>query len=62
VIICLVLVFGLQLVPERPIEALRDRFENLNPAALGFGLAMCVAIVGASVPGQAVPPFIYFQF
>jgi D-alanyl-lipoteichoic acid acyltransferase DltB (MBOAT superfamily) len=62
VAIALLLVFGLQLVPERPIQALRDRFESLNPAVLGFGLAMCVAIVGATVPGQAVPPFIYFQF
>ena len=49
-------------MPERPIQALRDRFESLNPAVLGFGLAMCIAIVGATVPGQAVPPFIYFQF
>jgi alginate O-acetyltransferase complex protein AlgI len=62
VVVALLFVFGLQLVPERPIEALRMRFESLNPAALGFGLAVCIAIVGASVPGQAVPPFIYFQF
>ena len=56
------LVFGLQLVPERPIRVLRERFEGLNPAALGLGLATCIAVVGATVPGQAVPPFIYFQF
>jgi alginate O-acetyltransferase complex protein AlgI len=62
VVISLLLVFGLQLVPERPVEALRLRFESLNPAVLGLGLATCVAIVGATVPGQAVPPFIYFQF
>ena len=62
VAIALLLVFGLQLLPERPTEALRNRFETLNPAALGLGLATCVAVVGATVPGQAVPPFIYFQF
>jgi hypothetical protein len=62
VVVALLLVFGLQLIPERPIEALRLRFESLNPAALGLGLATCVAVVGATVPGQAVPPFIYFQF
>src|SRR3954449_12080971 len=62
VVISLLLVFGLQLVPERPIVILRNRFESLNPAALGLGLATCVAVVGATVPGQAVPPFIYFQF
>ncbi|MDX6658435.1 MAG: alginate O-acetyltransferase complex protein AlgI [Solirubrobacteraceae bacterium] len=62
VVIALLLVFGLQLIPERPIEALRMRFENLSPAALGLGLATCIAVVGATVPGQAVPPFIYFQF
>ena len=62
VVISLLLVFGLQLIPERPVEVLRARFESLNPAVLGLGLATCVAVVGATVPGQAVPPFIYFQF
>jgi alginate O-acetyltransferase complex protein AlgI len=62
VVISLLVVFGLQLVPERPIEIVRGWFENLSPAALGLGLATCVAVVGATVPGQAVPPFIYFQF
>jgi hypothetical protein len=62
VVVALLVVFGLQLVPERPIEVLRNRFESLSPAALGLGLATCVAVVGATVPGQAVPPFIYFQF
>ncbi len=62
VAVALLLVFGLQLVPERPIQVVRDWFEGLNPAVLGLGLATCVAVVGATVPGQAVPPFIYFQF
>jgi hypothetical protein len=62
VVISLLLVFGLQLIPEQPVEVARGWFENLSPAALGLGLAVCVAVVGATVPGQAVPPFIYFQF
>jgi alginate O-acetyltransferase complex protein AlgI len=62
VVISLLVVFGLQLIPERPVEVARGWFENLSPAALGLGLAVCVAVVGATVPGQAVPPFIYFQF
>jgi alginate O-acetyltransferase complex protein AlgI len=62
VVVALLLVFGLQLIPERPVEVARGWFENLSPAALGLGLAVCVAVVGATVPGQAVPPFIYFQF
>jgi D-alanyl-lipoteichoic acid acyltransferase DltB (MBOAT superfamily) len=62
VVLALLAVFGLQLVPERPVALVRGWFESLNPAALGLGLATCVAVVGAAVPGQAVPPFIYFQF
>jgi hypothetical protein len=55
-------VIGLQLVPRRPIEAVRLRLEALNPTALGFGLAAVVILVAATVPSQGVPPFIYFQF
>src|SRR3954453_1691840 len=62
VAVALALVIGLQLVPERPLTGLRMRFEALRPAALGIGLAVTVALVGASVAGQAAPPFIYFQF
>jgi alginate O-acetyltransferase complex protein AlgI len=35
---------------------------ELPDYALGFGLAAVVAVVGATVPSQGVPPFIYFQF
>jgi D-alanyl-lipoteichoic acid acyltransferase DltB (MBOAT superfamily) len=62
VAVALLLVIGLQLVPEKPLTGLRMRFEAARPVALGLGLAVTVALVGASVPGQAVPPFIYFQF
>jgi hypothetical protein len=40
----------------------RLRLEALNPTALGFGLAIVVILVAATVPSQGVPPFIYFQF
>ncbi|MEA2382477.1 MAG: alginate O-acetyltransferase complex protein AlgI [Solirubrobacteraceae bacterium] len=55
-------VLALQLVPERPLDRLRERLVALPPVALGTGLAVTVALVAAAVPGNAVPPFIYFQF
>ncbi len=61
-VLAVAVVIGLQLVPRRPIEAVRLRLEALNPTALGFGLAAVVIFVAATVPSQGVPPFIYFQF
>jgi D-alanyl-lipoteichoic acid acyltransferase DltB (MBOAT superfamily) len=61
-VLAVAVVIGLQLVPRRPIEAVRLRLEALNPTALGFGLAAVVILVAATVPSQGVPPFIYFQF
>jgi alginate O-acetyltransferase complex protein AlgI len=57
-----VLVIGFQLLPPDPLERLRLRVAELPAYALGFGLAAVVAFVGATVPSQGVPPFIYFQF
>jgi len=57
-----VLVIGFQLLPPAPLERLRLRVAALPSYALGFGLAAVVAVVGATVPSQGVPPFIYFQF
>jgi D-alanyl-lipoteichoic acid acyltransferase DltB (MBOAT superfamily) len=62
VVVALVAVFGLQLLPERPLAALRGRLEGLSPVALGGALACVIAVVAATVPANAVPPFIYFQF
>ena len=62
VVAAVALVIGLQLVPKRPIEAVRLRIEALNPVVLGAGLAVIVMLVAATVPSQGVPPFIYFQF
>jgi hypothetical protein len=55
-------VLAVQLLPERPLDALRERLVAMRPVVLGTALAVTVAIVSASVPGHAVPPFIYFQF
>jgi hypothetical protein len=38
------------------------RIERANPALLGAALALLVVLVGATVPSQGVPPFIYFRF
>jgi alginate O-acetyltransferase complex protein AlgI len=55
-------VIGFQLLPPDPLERLRLRVAALPSYALGFGLAAVVALVGATVPSEGVPPFIYFQF
>ena len=55
-------VIGLQLLPDRPMDALRVRFERLHPAALGASMAIVIVLVAATVSSQGVPPFIYFQF
>ena len=56
------LVIGLQLLPERPMEGIELRIGRLQPLLLGAALAVVVLIVGATVPSQGVPPFIYFRF
>jgi len=58
----IVAVIGFQLLPPDPLERLRLRVAALPSYALGFGLAAVVALVGATVPSEGVPPFIYFQF
>ena len=62
VLLCVVLVIGLQLVPENLIDRVRLRIEAAPPVALGTGLAIVIMFVAATVPSQGVPPFIYFQF
>jgi alginate O-acetyltransferase complex protein AlgI len=56
------LVVGMQLLPERPMEGIELRIGRLQPLLLGAALAVVVLIVGATVPSQGVPPFIYFRF
>jgi alginate O-acetyltransferase complex protein AlgI len=62
VVFVIALVVGLQLLPTRPMDALRVSFENLHPAALGASMAVVTVLVTATVSSQGVPPFIYFQF
>jgi D-alanyl-lipoteichoic acid acyltransferase DltB (MBOAT superfamily) len=58
----IVVMLAIQLLPPRPLDALRVRLEQLHPLALSGGLAVVIAIVAATVSSQGVPPFIYFQF
>ncbi len=62
VLVAIVVVIGLQLLPERPLGSLQDRFGRLRPALLGAALAVLVLFVAATVPAGGVPPFIYFRF
>jgi D-alanyl-lipoteichoic acid acyltransferase DltB (MBOAT superfamily) len=62
VIAAIVIVIGLQLLPTGPLTALQLHFERLRPVALAVLLALVIAFVGATVPSQGVPPFIYFRF
>src|SRR3954451_7830183 len=62
VVAAIALVIGLQLLPERPMEGIELRIGRLQPLLLGAALALVVLVVGATVPSQGVPPFIYFRF
>jgi hypothetical protein len=62
VIAAVVVVIGLQLLPERPGEVLQARIGQISPALLGAALAALILLVAATVPSQGVPPFIYFRF
>ncbi len=62
VVIAILVVVGLQLVPEDRVVQWQSWFGRLRPAALVAGLAVCIAVAGATVPSQGVPPFIYFRF
>src|SRR3954453_7683083 len=58
----IVVVVGLQLLPERGVERVQVRIERLQPVLLGAGLAVVIALVAATVSAQGVAPFIYFRF
>ena len=62
VIVAIVLVIGLQLLPPRWVEDWQLRIERTNPLVLASALALTILVVGATVPSQGVPPFIYFRF
>ena len=56
------LVIGAMLLPPRPLDALRARVETAPAPLLAVGLAVTILFVGATIPAQGVPPFIYFAF
>jgi hypothetical protein len=62
VLVAIIVVIGLQLLPPGPLAAVQLRIERMRPVALGIGLALVIVLVGATVPSQGVPPFIYFRF
>jgi hypothetical protein len=62
VIAAIVVVIGLQLLPERPVQSLEGIIGRLSPALLGVALSVLILFVAATVPSQGVPPFIYFRF
>jgi alginate O-acetyltransferase complex protein AlgI len=62
VIAAIVIVIGLQLLPERPVQSLEGIIGRLSPAVLGVALSVLILFVAATVPSQGVPPFIYFRF
>lgn len=61
-VLALVAVIGLQLVPERTSRGIEVGIERLSPIVLAVALAALILVVGATVPSQGVPPFIYFRF
>jgi D-alanyl-lipoteichoic acid acyltransferase DltB (MBOAT superfamily) len=61
-VLAIVTVIGLHLLPERPLERIRERFEDFPAPALAAGVLAVILCVAATVPSQGVPPFIYFQF
>ena len=53
---------GLQLLPSDAVERVQFRIERIQPLALSVGLAVLIALAGATVSAQGVAPFIYFRF
>jgi D-alanyl-lipoteichoic acid acyltransferase DltB (MBOAT superfamily) len=61
-LVALLAVIGLQLLPERTSQGIEVGIERVHPAVLAVALAALILVVGATVPSQGVPPFIYFAF
>ena len=62
VVLAVLAVFVVQAVPRDWRERMRSWVQRRHPVTLGLGLASVILLVGATVPSQGVPPFIYFQF
>jgi D-alanyl-lipoteichoic acid acyltransferase DltB (MBOAT superfamily) len=61
-VVLVAIVIGLQIIPPKPMDAIQVRVQAWSPAALGAALFLVILLVGATIPSQGVPPFIYFQF
>ncbi len=61
-LVLVLIVIGLQLIPPKPMDAIQLRVQQWSPVALGATLFLVILLVGATIPDQGVPPFIYFQF
>ncbi len=62
VLLAIAVAIGPQLLPPRPVERLEYWFGRLHPALLAPAIAVLILFVGATVPTDGVPPFIYFRF
>jgi alginate O-acetyltransferase complex protein AlgI len=62
VVLAVLAVFAVQAVPRDWRQRVRGWVQRRHPVTLGLGLASVILVVGATVPSQGVPPFIYFQF
>jgi len=62
IVAVIVVMVAYQCLPQRPLDALRVRIEQLHPVALGASMATVILLIAATVSSQGVPPFIYFQF
>jgi alginate O-acetyltransferase complex protein AlgI len=62
VLLGIAVTIGFQLLPVGPIQRFQLGIERLHPLVLGVGLAVVIALAGATVSSQGVPPFIYFRF
>ena len=62
VLLAIAVAIGPQLLPPRPVERLEYWFGRLHPAVLAPAIAVLILFVGATVPTDGVPPFIYFRF
>ena len=62
VVLAVLAVFVVQAVPRDWRQRMRSWVQRRHPVTLGLGLASVILLVGATVPSQGVPPFIYFQF
>jgi alginate O-acetyltransferase complex protein AlgI len=62
VILAIVAAIGPQLLPAGSVERAQVRLELVRPELIAVGLAVLVAVAGATVSSQGVAPFIYFRF